>query len=87
MHINNQDSTAPMDIEQRMTSKRKIVNTRKERCNTIMQHLRAGEDERRTAEGKRPIQNEGCFKLVNNIYIEVRKLQPKQKEVLRQTHP
>ena len=48
-YVNNQDNTAPIDIEQRMPSRRKIVNTREERCNTILQQLR----ERMSQEGLR----------------------------------
>ena len=38
-HINNQYSTTPMGIERRMTSRRKIVNTREERFNSMLEQL------------------------------------------------
>ena len=85
-HVNNQDSTAPMDIGHRMNSRRKIVN-REERHNTILQQLR----ERMSQEQLRAndlAKMEGASSwLINNIVIEVRKLYPEQNGVLRRAQP
>ena len=56
---------------------------------TVCHHPTAApwEDEPRIAEGKQPSKDKECVQLVNNIAIEVRKPQPKQKGVLWRVQP